>query len=218
MDLAAVEPGGIEDGRDREIRGVLAGDPWYAGAGKAVADRPAGAHLRAVEREQVLVKERGDAEDRAAEPGPAQDFLREPLGSTEVARAAGVRGSHRHHHHAIERADLPGGGGKVRCCGDHAVGDRVGEIGNLDPGERGDEAPAIVEIADDDLRADRFERCRAVAPLPREHPDGAIGFAQATDEVGAGAAVPAGRARDEDGCAHGCLLRRRYTWSLAFCK
>ena len=107
-------------------------------------------------------------------------------------------------------------GGVIVRGRDHAGFNRVGEIRQLNVGERGDQTAAIMQIPDDHFRAERGERVGALAERSGQDSNWSAFFAEATRDVRTGGSMTPGGTGHQDRCGDplietllGCLRRRR---------
>ena len=111
---------------------------------------------------------RTDPQDQHIESAPGHHFFGQPLRTAEIAGMKRVRRPHRDDDGPDSTSRLADRGSVIGRGGDHAGVNRVGEVRQLNVGERGDQTAAIMQIADDHFRAEPGEGLGALEPAGQD--------------------------------------------------
>src|ERR1700677_1459972 len=103
-----------------------------------------------------------------------------------------VRRPHRHDDSPNGTSCLAYRGGVIGRGRDHAGFNRVGEIRQLNVGERGDQTAAIMQIPDDHFRTELSELVGALAARAGQDSNWSAFFAQPTRDVRTGGSMTPG--------------------------
>ena len=146
---------------------------------------------------------RTDPQSENVESGPYHDLFGQPLVTTEITGMFWVRRSHGHHHGPDCALRLTHGGCIVRRSADSPLVDGIGEIDELDVGQRREEGTAIMQVAYRHLGPEVSQRIDAFIDRAGQHSHLAALLAQPTRDVPTGGPVTTGGADHQNCCCGG---------------